>query len=225
MRKYQALFLSLILCITSCVPINISKPTLTPNVRATYIPSFDAFQIDTKCPHICWLGIYPGTTSAEEAIRLIKNSNQFDQLRTRQEDSAIVAYWSTEKTSDYMANIYIALSDGIVKSITISHIEPFTVDDFIHLLGTPDRISFFIGKYPYEGGLFTAYRLYYASLQAEIYIEIPEVRGPKPVDFVDILYLGTEFDDRSKQPWMGYRSLEEYFPKGTPTVQPPNPYQ
>ena len=70
-------------------------------------------------------------------MHLVRESDQLDQQFTRQTASAIEAYWYTEQTKDYKANVYIALSNDTVKSITISHMEPFTVEDFIHAMENP----------------------------------------------------------------------------------------
>lgn len=221
------LIVSLVLVIYASGCATVEDPSSTPalNTLKTFTPSVDSFQINDTCPDICWLGIKPGITSREEALRLIRGSDQFVQQFTRQTDNAIEAYWYTETTKDYKANIYIALSKDTVKSITISNIEPFTVDDFVRLLGTPTGIRFRFGKYPYEGGEYTLYSLYYSLFNAVLTVKFPEVHEPKPDDFVDILELNPDLDSQSFQPWLGYRSLEEYFPDGIPTAIPPNTFE
>ncbi len=224
-KNFLIISLMLVIYASGCAAVEDPSSTPALNIRKTLTPSLDTFQINDTCPHICWLGINPGITSREEALHLIRSSDQFVQQFTRQSDDAIEARWYTETTKDYKATIYIALSNDTVKSITISHIEPFTVDDFVRLLGTPTGVLFRFGKYPYEGGEYTLYSLYYSSFNAVLTVKFPEVHEPKPDDFVDILELNPDLDSQSFQPWIGYRSLEEYFPDGIPTAIPPFPLE
>lgn len=228
MRNYITLFVFFMICFSGCAPgpgIILSTTPTTQHIRERYTPSLDAFQTTSTCPHICWLGINPGITSGEDALRLVRSSDQLDQQFTRQTGSTIEAYWYTEKTKDYKANVYMTLSNDTVKSITISHMEPFTVDDFIHLLGIPTGISFHRGKYPYEGGEYAYYNLYFSYQEVRLTVKFSDVNGPKPNDLVDILELSPNPDNQPFQPWLGYRSLGEYFPNGTPTAKPPNPLE
>lgn len=101
---------------------------------------------------------------------------------------------------------------------------PFTVEDLIHLLGAPSKISFWVGKDIHDN-IFTIYTIYYPLTHTSLKVHISGVRGPDPNDMIEVFETGTEMNDNSFQPWLGYGEIEKYFSKGTPTVHPPDPYQ
>ncbi len=115
----KKLFLLSLLFLTSCIR---SSTTLTPtyDIRRDFTPTplfTEILRTSAKCPQICWLGIHPGTTSEEEAIRIIKNSNQFEHDVNTPEISSdhIHAYWYRNKGHSGGTNVYLTLSEGLVK--------------------------------------------------------------------------------------------------------------
>lgn len=221
MEQIKKLFLLSILVLIGCTPSTASTPTAPSTVGETYTPFVEAFEPSDQCPNVCWMGIHPGITSAEEAFRLIANSDQFNQQVTQQNDESIKARWYTEKTKKFGASVYITISDGAVKAIRMGKLIPFTVEDFIHLFGVPSEISFWVGE-DIHGNIFTIYTIYYPSTQTSLKAHISGIRGPDPNDIVEVFDSGTEIDDDSFQPWLGYGEAEKYFSKGTPTVHPPD---
>ena len=219
MEQIKKLFLLSIFVLTGCMSSTASTPTAISTVGETYTPLVEAFKTSDQCPNICWMGIHPGTTSAEEAFRLISNSDQFNQQVTQQNDQSIKARWYTEKTKKFGASVYITVSDGLVKSIRMGKLIPFTIEDFINLLGAPSEISFWVGKDIHDS-IFTIYTIYYPSTQTILKAHISGIRGPDPNDIIEVFDTGNEISDDSFQPWLGYGEVEKYFSKGTPTVHP-----
>lgn len=219
----KLIFLSLIF-LTSCLGSTTVTPTYDIRRDFTPTPSFtEIFRTSAQCPQICWLGIHPGTTSVEQAIRIVENSSQFEQQGAKISSESIEAYWYRNKGQGSTTTVHMILSNGLVKSMSLSR-SYFTVDDLVHLLGKPAGISFRIGQYPYGAGPYTIYTLYYPSFNTRIIVHIEGADGPAPVDIIETLEIGIESINNSlSQPWLGYRKLEAYFPTGTPTAYPPDP--
>ncbi len=220
LKRGQTLMLLSLLIITGCISSSTATPTSISTAIVSYTPSIEAFGTSDQCPHFCWMGIHPGKTSAEEALRRIRNSDQFNQPITQQNDQSIEARWYTEKTKKFGASVYITVSGDIVKSIRMGKLMPFTVDFFIHLYGEPSEISFWVGK-DIHNYVFTIYTIYYPSTFTSLKVHINGVRGPDPNDMIEVLEAGTEINDDSFQPWLGYGVAEKYFSRGTPIVHPP----
>ena len=106
------------------------------------------------------VGINPTRTTAIEAKSLIASSNQIDQKSLEISDAGISAVWFIEKTDTFRSYVRIQFHEGLVTSIGFSLL-PFTMSDFISLLGQPDEISIWEERGP--DGLYVSYALYYLS--------------------------------------------------------------
>ena len=136
----KKVFLAFCLLLTSC-SLDLSSPP-TQGIQESYPPLLEAFESNEQCPNICWLGIHPGTTTAEQAILAIRNLEQFSEEFIEQTDRNIQAYWFTENTKTLGSHVTVNFSDkGIVESLSMGPLTPFTVGDFVNLLGEPDEIS------------------------------------------------------------------------------------
>ncbi len=52
--------------------------------------SMDSFKFNENCLHICWLGINPSITTAEEAKHILKESSQIDNQWYQVSDSGFI---------------------------------------------------------------------------------------------------------------------------------------
>jgi len=218
---------SVIIFLLSNFCLTLFLSACTQRAEENHSPLLEAFKSSNECPNVCWLGIHPGTTTTDEAIRLIKSSTQFDQEFTKQSDTGLHAYWYPEKTKTIGAtSVTLNLTDGLVKSIYLGRLRPFTVKDFIDLWGAPNEISI-----RYEVGLhygeFTNYTLYYPMLKAELSIHLGNLNGPDPEDFIDLLTVNDESINNYRQPWLGYWHIKDYLPgqkiPSGPETPTPNP--
>src|ERR1051325_2830714 len=111
----RGLYLLIVPLLLSCVPVAFPitpatiSPTIAPTVRptaslprpATIPPTLtpseifqEVLKLDAQCPDICWLGINPGVTSAEEARAfLLGNPDGFHAVD--QSDTHIEVSWET----------------------------------------------------------------------------------------------------------------------------------
>ncbi|MCX6083235.1 MAG: hypothetical protein NTW32_27220 [Chloroflexi bacterium] len=218
MRK--ALFLFLLILI-SCTPAPMSTPIAgnTNSPGQDYLPSIEAFDVSAKCPHICWMRINPGVTSAEEARLLLRASNQIDQETFHVSTNGIKTKWFIEKRKTNYSEVAISNVDGHVESITFSQLAPFTIGDLLNLFGEPDEISLRIDKAADAEDI--SYMIYYTNKKMLIWVMPGSRNGPQPTDHnIEMLVLGTEFKILSpswladygnyRQPWLGYGHLEDY---------------
>jgi len=107
---------------------------------------------------------------------------------------------------------------------------PYTVKDFIELLGEPDEISIAVRDAP--DARYLKYALYYTSLNTFFYTSTRgKMIGPDPGDTIADMYLDTNLDDdnlpfwiirdnKRLQPWLGYGHLDDYFPRVEHTQSP-----
>jgi hypothetical protein len=209
----KKLLFVLSLLLAGCLPVT---PTPTDSLTGTYIPLLEAFAPSAECPNICWLGMHPGITTSEEAIKFIQSSDQFDQRATEILDDRMRTLWFPEKTKTLRTGVNIDFSKGLVKSITFGWLKPFTLQDFAGFLGPPDEMSLMVGN-GVPGDKFTEYNLYYPSLKAYIQVRSDGRRGPQPDDFIELLAVNVKKQDDYRQPWVGYGHFDQYFLRAIPT--------
>jgi len=162
------------------------------------------------CDLICWSGIQVGTTSRAQALELIGKASWIDQSTLESSEDTIKVNWFPETTKKLRSYAQLNLDAGIVDSIEITGVTPFTTGDFIKLLGEPNEIGLTSWKGLRGVGL-TSYVLYYTSRSFEVYVAAGSPDGPQPNDFVSMV--GTEliFQGQAVQkPWLGYGQVEKY---------------
>lgn len=224
----KKIFFVLILLLTCCAPGPAAMPP-TPvweNSHSAptadwsgYQPNIEAFQFGEKCPHLCWLGVNPGTSTAEETHTILSAS---DQINPKMEvtDTGIVAKWHTDKAKKLEASVYVRFENGIVKSIAFTDMAPFTIKDFIALAGEPDGVN--IDMNIYGDVMEMPYGAYYFSRDILIGSESADT-GLNPNDPVTNLILNVPYNKEIFRAWVGYGHLTEYF-KGKEVHQhPTNP--
>jgi hypothetical protein len=205
--KRSVVFLTLLLA--SCLPRS-AQPTAT-RVIVDYVPSLSSFQSSEECPDICWLGMHAGKTSADEAMHLIKGSDEIDQQFTRVFDNSIEAFWFPEKTHTLDSTASVIIKGDLVESIFIAPVKPFKVIDAIDLWGEPDEISIKL-KEGQRNEVFTVYSLYYTQFNTVVVISPGSLTGPDPENFIYLIGINVEFGNDQRQPWLGYGQIKYYLP-------------
>jgi hypothetical protein len=164
------------------------------------------------------LGIKPGTTTYNEVKQIVNSSKAFDKEYLQLFDDRISTLWSPGRSRAYPSGVTIWFEGELVKSISF-HGTPYTVQEFIDLLGEPDEISISLALAP--DAKFLHYFVFFASSKTliEVYPTFQDT-GPDPRDRVFDLLLNTEFNEEtvpegsgSIQPWLGYGHIEEYLPR------------
>jgi hypothetical protein len=179
----------------------------------------DFFDVGDECPHVCWLGISPDETTADEAIRRISDSNQIDHDQTRIDNEHIFLDWIGDSGAfSFFASIDI--KNGIVYRMTFipPHREPFiTIGELISLLGEPSLIS--ISTTDGYDGIHALYTLYFQSTNTIVYVSDNLYPGPDSSNIITGLELNTQLDMTNPpsewpvfQPWLGYGHLKDYLP-------------
>ncbi len=222
MKKIVFLFILLLTC---CSPSPRAMPTsdwTKAHSKPTedlsgYVPNVSAITAGEECPHLCWMGINPGVTTPEEAKTLLQASDQIDPNMEITE-TGIVATWYSEKTKKLTASAYMRFEQGVVKSIAISSMSPFTLKDIIAIAGDPTGIN--IDMNIYGDVMEMPYGAYYASRQVLISADATEV-GIHPNDPVHSLILNVSYSNNFRT-WVGYGHLADYF-KGKDVHQHPTP--
>ncbi len=181
-------------------------------------PASLPFLYNQECPHVCWLGMNPGTTTAEEARTLLSSSHQIDQDSYIEDESGIRVEWSAKKNAP-SARVGIVIDNGIVTKINFLFTTSVKIQEFINVLGEPDQIS--IIKIEAAEGTYFEYIIYYMAPKVLIYVSPIGKNGPSSDDAVNILYLNIDLNDSNvpkwvlehkdlRQPWLGFGHLEEY---------------
>ncbi len=224
-KSFLSSILFLILLLTACA----SKPTMPPTPDWTksrsaptadwssYEPSIDAFESNEQCPHMCWLGINPGVTTPEEAKTLLSASDQF-KPNMEVTDTGIVAKWYTDKAKKLVSPVYVRFDKGLVQSIAFNEMAPFTLKDFVVLIGEPDGINIDMNIYgdimemPY-GAYYFSRDILLGSLSADT--------GINPNDPITTVVMNVPYNKAIFRAWVGYGHLADYF-KGKEVHQHPN---
>lgn len=217
----KIIVLSLLLLIScNAIPNEMTGGSLPPIGKT--------FELSEKCPHLCWMGINPGTTTMEQAKLIISESNQINKQYTQVSEDHISIVWNIGKLKSYSSNVGIQLENGLVKSIDIG-VGYYTINDFIKFLGKPDEIC--ATKITAADAIYYTYSVYYISSKIEIDVGIGSQKGPYPSDIADVIWLNSEFYPASHpewgitQPWLGYGHLNDYLPgvEILPTYVMPTP--
>jgi hypothetical protein len=180
----------------------------------------DAFEVNENCPNVCWLGINPGRTILDDAIKILSSSGEIDQGRFfKISEDGVQTVWKigglfTAHTSD----VYVSAEDGLVKSISLGPVSTLTMGDFVHLFGEPDKIIIRIDK-TIDGGDILMYSVFFSSYKASIFVYPGNQNGPTAQDTVASLVLNADFtypssfDEVVQQTWLGYGHLKDYLPE------------
>ena len=131
MNKIAYLF---IIVLASCqfIPVQTNMTSIPP--------ISDVLEFSEKCPHLCWLGINPGTTTTEQATAWLRSSDQIDQKTAQISEASFLATWFPGKQVNNPCVLEVDFEAGLVKSITLGSLL-YTVDDVISAFGPPDEIS------------------------------------------------------------------------------------
>jgi hypothetical protein len=223
-------FLLAVVLLTSSACGNTTPGSISTSDRARALAAFD---VSEKCPHVCWLGINPGVTSAEQAHVLLRASGQINQKVFHASEDGIETNWFLEKERIYYAGVGIGSVNERVESITLSDLAPLTMNDLVSLFGEPDEISIRV-----EQGAeaeFVSYMVYYTKKKIMIWVMPAGNTGPEPTDWhIQLLVLSAELKalspswlpdfDHYRQPWLGYGHFNDYLPgEATPVDYDPNP--
>ena len=88
--------------LTSCSTASTGSPSLVYN---------------RDCPHVCWLGLKPGVTTAVEARSLLRSSSQINQTSYREDPSGFTVDWASRPNSEPTA-VGLGIDEkGVVKTI------------------------------------------------------------------------------------------------------------
>jgi len=102
---------------------------------------------------------------------LLIASGLIDQQSIKYTEYGIAVKWYMDPKSTSFStwvNIYVSDNDVNVKSIAfVENLYPYTVKDFIELLGEPDEISIAVRDAP--DARYLKYALYYTSLNTFFY--------------------------------------------------------
>lgn len=222
----KKIILLLVLLLTCCAPVKVTMPPTPDWTKAHskptqdlsgYQPNVGAFEFGDQCPHMCWLGINPGVTPAEEVKTLLSGSDQIDP-NMEVAETGIVAKWFSEKTKTLVASAYVRFDKGVAQSIAFSKMSPFTLKDIIGIIGDPSGIN--IDMNIYDNVMEMPYGAYYFTRDILISADATEV-GIHPNDAVETLVLNVPYNKDIFRPWVGYGHLAEYF-KGKEVHQHPS---
>jgi hypothetical protein len=195
------LCLALVL-LTSCSTSSISLPLI----------------YNRDCPHVCWLGINPGVTTAVEARGLLRSSNQIDQTSYKEDPSGFTVEWMSRPKSEPTA-VGLSVENGLVKTIYLNSFGTLRMQDVIGLLGEPEEIS--LSKVVAPDSIYTDYIVYFTSAKAIAFVMAMGKDGPASENYVDVLFLNLDASDpgapkwvlqhnQFRQPWLGFGNLKEY---------------
>jgi len=222
----------LCLVLVACSP-QVGKTAPTDSLGQDFSPSLEAFDASEKCPYICWLGINPGMTSAEQAHDLLRASDQIDQKTFHVSKEGIGTIWFTEKSKRIYSSVGITFANGLVKSVSFDNLRLFKMGDFINLIGEPDEISIRVDRAP--DAEYISYMVYYGKRKTIIWVLTGSNTGPEPTDPIQMLIISTNLEtprspnwladfDNQRQRWLGYGHVEDYLPGvATPVSDLPTP--
>jgi hypothetical protein len=207
----QSLF-SLFFLLTSCTLI-------TPNFLSERNPlSIAAFEAGKECPHVCWLGIQPEITSADNAISILMASNQINHEKLFQRsDTELLTQWYTDETKTFYSDVWLMFEGKLVKSITFNLLTPYNMNYFISLFGAPDTIIIDLDQ-TIDGGNLVNYAVYFSQDKVSLSVYPGSWDGPNPEDPIRGMTINSEFTYSiflkkvKQQPWQGYGHLKDYLP-------------
>lgn len=189
---------------------------LTSCAPAPVIPPFEYNQ---KCPNVCWLGINPDITTAEEARKLINSSNQIDQGSSIEDKNGVSVEWFTKQMGVNPARVGMVLDNGKVSSLNFLFPAGVQIQEFIDLLGEPDEIR--VRKVEAAELTYIEYIVYFTSIKAVALASSKSDDDPSLEDWAELLILNNWSDDPNApnwllqhkdfhQPWLGFGHKDEY---------------
>jgi hypothetical protein len=223
MRKY--LFIRLFLFMVFLVGCS--------SMPADNLPPVALFDVSESCPNVCWLGIQPGVTTAEEAYEVLLNSRYIDRKTVDWYKSpnewypdGISARWLTEPDLRLFADVGLGIENNRVQTMWFKDLKPITLQELITVFGEPAEISVYLDRNA-PGGTSITYTLFYYDPKIIMHILWWDtgLSGPGPNDTVHEIILNQpilkdptsptsnaqrRYEDA--QPWLGYGQLEEYLP-------------
>jgi len=190
----------------SSTPTPIRTPVPTHVFQEKDSPDIKAFKPSANCPNVCWMGIHPGTTSAGQAISIITNSKDVEQIQISGDH--ISAIWVPDRTREYPndVGISVAFSNALVKSVSLEAAGLINIDvrDFMSLVGEPDEIKIYNSCIFYFAGdsCYSDYILFYSKMSAAVYINHGNGGGPASDDFITKITINLPVEDPNIfQPW------------------------
>ncbi len=175
-----------------------------------------ALEFSQQCPHLCWVGINPGVTTAHDADAILRASNQIDQTTLTTSETKVSGDWHADSAQPMEAGFTIALEGERVKTIALGD-PPSKLMDVVNLIGEPTEISFTLMRE--AEGTETLYSVYFARQRVQIVVFPGGWLGPEPDHHIAQLWLNVDFTSGTLpswwgpiQPWRGYGHINEYLP-------------
>lgn len=196
---------------------SVSSPAAsTGTPLASVMGSHDTLQFSEQCPHLCWLSINPGVTSARDANAILRASNRVDQTMLTTSEMKISADWYADSAQTLPSSFTITLEGERVKTIALGD-PPYRLTDVVDLIGEPTEISFTLMRE--AEGTETLYSVYFARQRVQIVVFPGGWIGPEPDHHVAQIWLNVEFTSAtlpswwgSIQRWRGYGHINDYLP-------------
>jgi hypothetical protein len=199
------------------------------SIPADNLAPVSLFNVSESCPNVCWLGIQPGVTTAEEAYQILLNSKYIDRKSVDWYKSpnewypdGISARWLTEPPRGRYVDVVLNIENDKILTMWFDDLWSITLQELINIFGEPDKISIFYVRYS-PGWPYIEYTLFYHVPEITVhFFSLTELTGPDPGDVVNRLILnqsdfenpGSDYHElyEDSQPWLGYGHLEEYLP-------------
>jgi len=198
------------------MPANLITNNFSPS-------SIESFQFNESCPHGCWLGINPGTTTAAKAKAILQASNQIDKQSYLVDPDGFVTSWQPENFMNATCTVGVHFEKGVVDTLYVTNV-PSTVNDFVRILGQPDLIRIKVQRAIVDS---VAYAIYFSSRKVMIGVLQADWTGPAPSD-MGTVWLNVESDLSTppvdwgiSQPWLGYGHIKDYLPGVEILLVPP----
>ncbi len=176
----------------------------------------NAFKPGENCPNLCWMGIHVGTTSAGQAVTLLKNAKNIEQVQLF--GSSIQAVWLHHGIQESETSVSLQFSNGVIESMSLHAFEFFNVGDLLSVLGEPDSLNIHN-----DCGMdsCTDYLFYYSTFDTTVKVWPGGTRGLAPTDPVTEISVNMHKESPEYlQPWLGYGHLTDYLKKPMPTSTP-----
>ncbi|MBK9927746.1 MAG: hypothetical protein IPP66_20940 [Anaerolineales bacterium] len=174
-----------------------------------------------SCQTVCWFGVEPGVTTADDAVALLANNGKFGVRLSKITDPSIYADWFVGKDRT-LTQVSMQVEDGLVKYIIMQSMCCARVKYVVDSLGVPDGADANIYQAP--DLTVTNYHIYYLEKKMVLFVVDYDLQGLDQDAFTEAIFLGDEFSVENMQPWIGYGYLKEYLPgQAWPTGLPPTP--
>jgi len=206
----KKIFFLLMLLLASCAPATVdpNKTRSLPTADwSAYQPYIESFEFSKKCPHMCWLGINPGVTTGQEAQAILEASDQIQEI-TQSTETGILVKWYTEPTKKLHTTVYLFMENGVIKTLSFQELPPFTLQNFIGLVGEPDGVN--IDMNVYGDVMEMPYSVYFYEEEIVIGAQAAD-SGPHANDALINMTLNIPYKREIFRQWVGYGHLKEYF--------------